>query len=89
MVMTYGPANQIQSFRAMGVQTETEPSAEERAKKPATSKTRSKEMSAEFDAKTGQMKHMEQWDDFVYEDGDRKARANRATMDGGQQRDDA
>ncbi len=81
MVMKYGPANQIQSFRATGVQTESEPSAEERAKKPAVSKTRSKEMSAEFDAK-GQMKHMEQWGDFAYEDGDRKARANRATMDG-------
>jgi lipopolysaccharide export system protein LptA len=81
MVMTYGPANQIQSFRATGAQTESEPSAEERAKKPAISKTRSKEMSADFDAK-GQMKHMEQWGDFAYEDGDRKAMANRATMDG-------
>jgi lipopolysaccharide export system protein LptA len=80
MVMTYGPSNQIQSFRATGAQTETEPSAEERAKKPAVSKTRSKEMSADFDAK-GQMKHMEQWGDFAYEDGDRKARAEHATMD--------
>ena len=71
MVMTYGPANQIQSFRATGAQTESEPSAEERAKKPAISKTRSKDMSAEFDAK-GQMKHMEQWGDFAYEDGDRQ-----------------
>jgi len=81
MVMTYGPANQIQSFRATGVQTESQPSAEERAKRPAISKTRSKEMSADFDTK-GQMKHMEQWGDFAYEDGDRKATANRATMDG-------
>jgi lipopolysaccharide export system protein LptA len=79
MVMTYGPGNQIQSFRATGAKTETEPSAEERAKKPSVSKTRSKEMSAEFDAK-GQMKHMEQWGDFAYEDGDRRARAEHATM---------
>jgi len=81
MLMTYGPANQIQAFHATGVQTESEPSAEERAKKSGISKTRSKEMSADFDAK-GQMKHMEQSGDFAYEDGDRKARANRATMDG-------
>lgn len=81
MVMIYGPRNQIQSFRATGAQTESQPSAEERAKKPAISKTRSKEMSADFDTK-GQMKHMEQWGDFAYEDGDRKATANRATMDG-------
>jgi len=80
MIMTYGPANQIQSFRATAVETETEPSAEERAKKQAVSKTRSKEMSAEFDAK-GQMKHMEQWGDFTYQEGDRRAQANKATMD--------
>ena len=80
MVMTYGPANQIQSFRATGIATESEPSAAERAKKPAISTTRSKEMSADFDTK-GQMKHLQQWGDFAYEDGDRKARANRATMD--------
>jgi lipopolysaccharide export system protein LptA len=80
MIMTYGPSNQIQSFRAKGAQTETEPSAEERAKKPSVSKTRSNEMSADFDAK-GQMKHMEQWGDFAYEDGDRRAKAEHATMD--------
>jgi lipopolysaccharide export system protein LptA len=80
MTMTYGPANQIQSFRATGVETETEPGAEERAKKQAVSKTRSKAMSAEFDAK-GQMKHMEQWGDFTYQEGDRHAQANKATMD--------
>jgi lipopolysaccharide export system protein LptA len=81
MTMKYGPANQLQSFRAVDVQTETEPSAEERAKKPAVSKTRSKNMSAEFDPKTGQMKHMEQWDGFIYEEGDRRATANRAELD--------
>ncbi|MBZ5593159.1 MAG: LPS export ABC transporter periplasmic protein LptC [Acidobacteriia bacterium] len=80
MIMTYGPANQIQSFRATGIQTETEPNAEERAKKQAVSKTRSKEMSAEFDAK-GQMKHMEQQGDFSYQEGDRHAQAIKATMD--------
>ena len=81
MAMTYGPENQLQSFRAINVQTETEPNAEERTRKQAVSKTRSKNMSAEFDPTTGQMKRMEQWDDFAYEDGDRRARANRAIME--------
>jgi len=38
-------------------------------------------MSAEFDPATGQMKRMEQWNDFSYEAGDRRARANRAVME--------
>ncbi len=81
MTMTYGSNNQLQSFRAVGVETQTEPNAEERAKKQNGSKTRSKNLSAEFDPKTGQMKHMEQWDDFLYEAGDRRATANRATLE--------
>ncbi|MCU1273382.1 MAG: OstA family protein [Bryobacterales bacterium] len=81
MIMKYGPANQLESFRALNVQTETQPAADERAKKPGVSKTHSKNMSAEFDPKTGQMQHMEQWDDFAYEQGDRKARADRAILD--------
>jgi lipopolysaccharide export system protein LptA len=81
MIMKYGPANQLESFRALNVQTETQPNTDERAKKLGASKTHSKNMSAEFDPKTGQMQHMEQWDDFAYEQGDRKARADRAIMD--------
>jgi len=82
MAMTYGPGNQIQSFRAVNVQTETEPTAEERARKHTElSRTRSKSMTAEFDPKTGQMKRMEQWDDFSYEEGDRRARAHHAVME--------
>jgi lipopolysaccharide export system protein LptA len=81
MGMIYGPGNQLQSFRASNVGTETEPSAQERAKKRVASKTRSKGMTAEFDPKTGQMKRMEQWDGFLYEEGDRRARADHATLD--------
>ena len=81
MTMTYGPNNQLQSFRAVNVQTETEPNAEERTKKQPISKTRSKNLTAEFDPKTGQMKRMEQWDDFAYQEGERRARANRATLE--------
>jgi lipopolysaccharide export system protein LptA len=81
MTMTYGPGNQLQSFRATGIQTETQPNAEEAKKKQAVSHTHSKNMSAQFDPATGQMKRMEQWDDFSYEAGDRRARANRAVME--------
>lgn len=81
MGMIYGPGNQLQSFRAANVETETAPSAQERGKKLAVSKTRSKNLAAEFDPKTSQMKRMEQWDGFLYEEGDRKATANHATLD--------
>ncbi len=81
MTMTYGPGNQLQSFRATGVQTETQPNTEEAKKRQPVSHTRSKNMSAEFDPATGQMKRMEQWNDFSYEAGDRRARANRAVME--------
>jgi lipopolysaccharide export system protein LptA len=81
MIMKYGAANQLESFRALNVKTETQPTTDEHAKKQGVSTTHSKNMSAEFDPKTGQMQHMEQWDDFAYEQGERQARADRATMD--------
>jgi lipopolysaccharide export system protein LptA len=82
MLISYGPENQIQSFRGSNVETVTDPNDEERAKKRPVSKTRSKNMTAEFDGK-GQVTRMEQWDDFAYEQGDRHARANRAVMEAG------
>jgi|SRR5579871_428079 len=81
MAMNYGPNNQLETFRAVKIRTETEPNAEERSKKQPGSKTRSDNLSARFDPKSGQMKHLEQWGDFRYEAGDRKATANRATLE--------
>jgi lipopolysaccharide export system protein LptA len=86
MTMVYGGSNRLESFHAVKVKTETEPNTEERAKKRAVSKTRSENLSAKFDPKTSQMKHMEQWGDFLYEDGDRKATASRATLEQDQDR---
>ena len=80
MTITYGPENQIQSFRAATVQTQTEPTELERSRKQVVSKTSSKNMSAQFDSK-GQMTRMEQWEDFAYQQGDRNARANRAILE--------
>jgi lipopolysaccharide export system protein LptA len=77
----YAAENQMQSFRCVNARTLTEPSAEEKAKKQVSSTTRSKNLSAEFEPKTGQMKRMEQWGDFFYEEGDRKAQASRAILE--------
>jgi lipopolysaccharide export system protein LptA len=81
MAMVYGANNQLESFRATKIRTETQPNVEERAKKEPVAKTRSENLSARFDPKSGQMKHMEQWGDFQYEAGDRKATASRATFE--------
>jgi lipopolysaccharide export system protein LptA len=83
MDIVYGAQNQIQSFRCVNARTMTEPNAEEKAKKRANSTTRSKNLAAEFEPKTGQMKTMQQWDDFAYEEGDRRAQASRAALDYG------
>jgi|GEM_PF-266712 len=43
--------------------------------------TSSKFLNADFDPKTGELARLEQWDDFRYEEGDRRARARRATLE--------
>jgi lipopolysaccharide export system protein LptA len=80
LYMQYGAANRIRSFRALTVSTRTEP--EQIAGKPPTppALTWSKELAAEFDDKTGMLHKMDQWDDFRYEEGDRRAKAQRATL---------
>jgi lipopolysaccharide export system protein LptA len=81
MWIAYGPQNHIQSFRAEQATTLTEPTAEERARKKAPSKTSSKTLTAEFDPKTSQMTRMEQTEDFIYTEGDRNARARHAVLE--------
>jgi lipopolysaccharide export system protein LptA len=77
----YGEANRIRSFRAVNAKTETHPSAEESASKRGIMKTQSRNLLAHFDPNTGDMNRLEQWDNFSYEQGDRRARADRAAMD--------
>lgn len=89
MVIAYGAQNRIESFRAKNVRTLTDPSAEERARDrgpsaaagPAQSITSSKEMLARFDASGSRLSSMEQTGDFTYQQGDRRARAAKATLD--------
>ncbi len=77
--ITYGAENQIEKFRSVNVKTRTDP--EKKDASPST--TTSRDMTADFDPKTGQMACMEQWGDFRYEEGPRKATAERALMEAG------
>jgi lipopolysaccharide export system protein LptA len=80
MFITYGAQNRIESFRANNVRTQTDPTAEELKHKRVATITTSRQMRASFD-KTGKMSGIEQTGDFSYEEGDRKARAAKATLD--------
>src|SRR5579883_221073 len=79
----YGPGNRLESFRTIDARTRTDPTPEERRRNRPPVFTRSRNLLAQFDPKTSQMSRMEQWDDFSYEGGDRKARAAKATLDSG------
>jgi lipopolysaccharide export system protein LptA len=80
LYMRYGAANQIQSFRAYKVSTRTEP--EQAAGKPPLppALTWSNELAAEFDQKTGVLDKLDQWENFRYQEGERQARAQRASL---------
>ena len=79
MYIDYGANNEIESYRAVEVATRTE---RETAKKTvSTALTWSKDLAAEFAPKTGVLTRMEQWTDFRYEEGDRRARADKASLD--------
>jgi len=81
LYITYGPDNAIESFRAVSVTTRTETPAKEKGKPASVAVTTSRDMQADFDPRTGQMTRMEQWPDFRYQEGARKAQAERATLD--------
>ena len=83
-VIAYGPQNRLDSFRATNVKTRTDPTAEERRRNRPSSATTSRELEARFDPKTSHLGNMQQTGDFSYEEGDRKARASKATMDADQ-----
>ena len=79
--ITYGAQNQIESFRAVTATTRTE-SEQVKGKPPIPPAiTSSKDLLAEFDPKGGALTKLEQWNDFRYEAGDRKARTDRAMLD--------
>jgi len=83
-VISYGEQNRVDSFRAHDVKTRTEPNEEERKRKRPSSSTSSKDFEAHFDPKTSKLASMQQTGNFAYEEGERRARANKATMDADQ-----
>jgi lipopolysaccharide export system protein LptA len=66
------------------VKTSTDPNEEERGRNRARSVTASKEMVARFDPQTSHLTSMEQAGNFTYQEGDRKAHAAKANLDGKQ-----
>jgi lipopolysaccharide export system protein LptA len=82
--MQYGPDNQIEAFSAYKAATRTDPlpRAPQDKRPPAPPMlTWSNDLRAAFDSKTGQLSRLEQWTDFRYEEGDRRARAHRAVLE--------
>jgi lipopolysaccharide export system protein LptA len=80
--IAYGPQNQIQTFRSVNVATRTEKPKKPDAKQtPPPALTWSKELVAHFQPNSSQIDKLEQTTDFRYEEGDRRARANRALLD--------
>ena len=71
----YGDRNQLRSVRAVKVTTITDAT-----KRIPESRTTSENLLAEFDPQTGELDRLEQWDNFRYEEGQRKATANKATF---------
>ena len=81
MLIGFGAQNRVQSFASFNCRTVTDPTPDELAKKHPITTTVSKNVSATFDPKTSQLARMEQWGDFSYESGDRKARADRGILE--------
>ncbi|MDP8981817.1 MAG: LPS export ABC transporter periplasmic protein LptC [Acidobacteriota bacterium] len=80
--VTYGAKNQIQSFRSINVSTRTDkPKLKDAKEPPPPAFTWSKDMTGEFQPNSSQLAKLEQWNDFRYEEGDRKARAEKAFLD--------
>ncbi|MBI4909254.1 MAG: LPS export ABC transporter periplasmic protein LptC [Acidobacteria bacterium] len=76
----YGPRNQVDTFRVTKAATRTENDPKQGKPQPP-SLTWSRELTALFAPKTGEMTRMEQSGDFRYEEGDRRARSERALLD--------
>jgi lipopolysaccharide export system protein LptA len=79
MTIRYGAENRMQSFFAYDVASRTDP--DPRRPSDPVMETWSKRMNAEFAPDTGKLAKLEQWDDFRYKEGDRQARADRATLE--------
>jgi lipopolysaccharide export system protein LptA len=84
MLIAYGVQNRIDTFHATDVKTTTDANADERKRgHTAPSITASHELLARFDPKTNKLATMDQQGAFAYDEGDRHARALKASLDSG------
>jgi len=82
IAIAYGENNQIQSFRSNAVSTRTQkPRGKDATTDPPPALTWSKDLLATFQPDSSQLAKLEQWGDFRYEEGDRRAKASRAVLD--------
>jgi lipopolysaccharide export system protein LptA len=79
--VAYGKENRIQSVRSINASTLTERPAKAPRTTATLTHTQSKEILATFDPNTSEMIRLEQTTNFQYEEGDRRARGDKATLD--------
>jgi lipopolysaccharide export system protein LptA len=79
LYIDYAANNAIESFRAIQARTRAEGIGKDR--KPLVTRTSSQDLQAWFEPRNGQMTRLEQWNQFEYEEGARRARAERAQLD--------
>jgi len=76
----FGPDNRIRAFRAIQVATRSEPAAAEQ-RNSSPSLTWSQDLLAQFDPASGKLLQLEQWGEFRYQEGSRRAVADKGTLD--------
>lgn len=83
MSFRYGRDNALEKARVVQAitRTFTPPKPGSKDQRPIVATTRSQDLEAFFDPQTGQMTVLEQWQNFQYEEGSRRAVADRATLD--------
>ena len=81
MLIAYGPKNQIESFKASDSKTETDPLEAEKKRGRSVSYTASREIQARFKPGGSTLSALDQSGAFAYDEGERHARADHATLD--------
>ena len=79
--VSYGKENRIQSVRSVNASTLTERPPKAPKTTATVTHTQSKDILATFDPNTSEMVRLEQTTNFQYEEGDRRARGDKATLD--------
>jgi lipopolysaccharide export system protein LptA len=79
--VAYGKENRIQSVRSINASTVTERPPKAPKTTATVTRTQSKDILAAFDPNTGEMVRLEQTTNFQYEEGERRARGDKATLE--------